>query len=465
MNLKLPHHFPLIQGAYIVGGSVRDHLLNKRPADYDIAVLENPEKYANLLAKQVSGRVIRIGKKGFEILRVVSLQGQMDVSLVQGASIMDDLARRDFTINAMAYDLASDNVIDPLGGRSDLEKKILRMASSKSFRNDPVRLVRAYRIGAMLAFTLDADTVSAITAHTGLIRSSAPERIRHELLHLLALPNAREYLSPMADTGLLAAMVPEFDCLRGCTQNRHHDGDVYRHTLRAAHHLENLINDLRLLKPACQDRMRRYLTGRKPALLKWAMLLHDIGKPVVRTTDTYGNAHFYDHPRKSADLAAEICRRLRFSGRDVAYTRRIVAHHMRPLFLYRSHIQGALTRKSRVRMYMACGAETPGVLLHALADGMGKKASGNRFDPFIDFINFLMDDFYSDFSMKKALPPLLTGHDLIGEFGLSPSPIFKSILASLEEARLASRLKDRADALQHVRKWLDRNQNKKFTDS
>jgi poly(A) polymerase len=455
-----PHDFPSIEGAYMVGGSVRDLLLDRRPADYDIAVLENPEKYADLLAKRMHGRVVRIGKQGLEILRVVSTHGTVDVSPVRGESILTDLIQRDFTINAIAYDLTSNKLIDPLDGRFDLEKKMLRMASKEIFRKDPVRLVRAYRIGALLGFTLDAGTISSITANARLIRSSAPERIRQELFQLLALPNAYDYLSGMADTGLLTAIVPELSRLRGCLQNSRHDYDVYGHTLRAICHLEDLINRLEPLSPVCRQQARQHLTGGKRALLKWAMLLHDIGKPLVRTIDNQGNIRFYGHPRTSADLAAGICKDLRFSSRETEYTRLVVQHHMRPFFLYSSHHKGTLTRKGRLRFFMACGAETPGVLLHAMADRMGKKETNENRDPFIDFINILMDDFFSDFSPKKSGPALITGHDLIREFGLPPSPIFKSILGSVEEARFLNDVKNREEALHHARNFLGRAQNK-----
>jgi tRNA nucleotidyltransferase/poly(A) polymerase len=148
--------------AFLVGGSVRDLLLGLSSSDYDIAVSENPEKYAKQTARNLSGRLVLMGKPGQEIYRVVTQAFTIDISPVKGSSIQTDLMQRDFTVNAIACNLASGKQIDPLGAKSDLDEKKIRMVSEKAFEKDPIRLLRAFRLSASLNFTIEPKTLAAI---------------------------------------------------------------------------------------------------------------------------------------------------------------------------------------------------------------------------------------------------------------------------------------------------------------
>ena len=165
--------FPQTKGSYIIGGSIRDILLGRIPTDYDIAVTENPEKYAKKIAANTTGHLVAMGKPGQTIIRVVSSDNIFDITSLNGKSIEDDLKKRDFTINAMAYELSSGEIIDCLGGLRDLDDKKIRMVSKNVFRKDPIRLIRAYRIGACLDFEIESQTVSLIRENADLIQNSA----------------------------------------------------------------------------------------------------------------------------------------------------------------------------------------------------------------------------------------------------------------------------------------------------
>ena len=446
---------PKLNGAYIVGGSIRDLLLGHPPADYDLAVLGRPEAFAAEIASVISGRIVKLGSPGETLYRIVSPGMMVDISQAKGDCIETDLGQRDFTINAMAYDLSQDRVIDPFGGMADLSGKTIRMVSNRVFHNDPIRLLRAYRLAAVLDFGIDPETEQTVKRDASRIRETAPERIRYELIRLFGTPNAFSHVSRMMKNGLLFSIIPEFSDLNGCLQNTHHHLDVLSHTLEAFSHLEHMLNGIENVFPDHVERLKKTLPRDRYALLKCAILLHDIEKPSVKTPDTEGRAHFYRHEKKGAETAEAICRRLRFSNHETAFLSTVILHHLRPLFLFQNHLKNRLTHRAITRFFMAAKDITPAVLLHAVADIRGKKGSGQR--PFREFIKDLMDRYYSQFQPKQALPPLITGRDLIHRFGLTPSPQFKDILSRIQEARLSGRISTRKEALARVEKLLLRD--------
>ncbi|MDM8522683.1 HD domain-containing protein [Desulfococcaceae bacterium HSG8] len=452
----IPDILPRTEGAYIVGGSVRDFVLDRFPADYDIAVMEHPEKFAERLARKTKGSLVRMGKPGQMVFRVVSYPYMFDISPVNGSCIEADLEQRDFTINAMAYDLFSGKIVDCMESLRDISDKKIRMVSEQAFRNDPLRLLRAYRMGALLGFEIDPQTVSAIRRNAPLIRKPAGERIRSEIFKIFNTPNSYNYISQMADSGLLFEIFPELGRLKGCLQNRYHVYDVFEHTMKAFHYLEMTVN--------APDKLKKlgFPSGSpfdetEAMLLKCSVLLHDIGKPSVQSTDTRGNIHFYNHENAGADMMLRISERLKFSTNELRFTEFMIRNHIRTLHLFTAYRRKGLTRKGIARFFMACGDKAPGLLLHAIADNKGKGGDDNeRTEAFTEFAKTMILDYFSNFIPEKSKPPLITGKDLINEFGLTPSPIFKIILNLVEEERLAKRISDRQEAMKVVKMFLER---------
>ena len=446
---------PETKGAYIVGGSIRDLLLGRSPVDYDIAVLVNPEEFAKKIASKISGHIVELGKPGQAIIRVVSGNNIFDISSLNGATIEDDLGKRDFTINAIAYSLSSKKIIDCMGGIDDIAANKVRMVSREVFKRDPIRLIRAYRMGASLGFEIEPNTSSAIRNDANLIQDSAGERIRTELFKIFNTSKSHCYISQMADAGLLFSIFPELCELKGCLQNRYHSYDVFEHTMKAFYHLEALLNDYSKAMPAIPDPNILNIEH-KAARLKCAILLHDIGKPRVKTVDSKGNIHFYGHGQKSADMAKAITKRLKFSNREILYIDFIIRNHIRPLFLFTAYQKKTLTNKGITRFFNKCGDNTPALLLHTIADIQGKGNKGDaRDEDFINFAKKMIQDYMSVFIPGKKLPPLLTGYDLITEFGLTPSPLFKKVLNHVEKARLCKTIKSRQDALILAKKIIE----------
>jgi len=447
--------FPQTKGAYLIGGSVRDLLLGRTPADYDVVVFENPGKFADRTAAGTQGRLVPMGKPGKMIMRVITDTAVLDISNVNGTSIEDDLSQRDFTINAMAYDLSSKELIDPLGGLRDLDQKKIRMVSKHVFRADPIRLIRAFRMGAGLDFKIEPRTVAAITDDAALIQDSAGERIRAEFFKILATSKSYTYLSQMADAGLLFAIFPELGMLTGCIQNKYHRYDVFEHSMQSYCQLEAMLSDLSRCFPTTWQQITQDIERHKTTLLKYATLLHDIGKPAVKRLDNKGEFHFYGHAKKGADLAKLISKRLKLSSRERDFIDFIIRNHLRPLSLFIAHQKKTLTSKGVTRFFMKCKDNIPYMLLHAVADFKAKQDLATaRNKAFVTFLETLMDNFFSGFQHQSKTPPLITGYDLIDEFGLSPSPLFKKILKHVEEARLSNTICSKPAALKLVRAFL-----------
>ncbi|MDI6687488.1 MAG: HD domain-containing protein [Desulfobacterales bacterium] len=455
---------PKIKNAYLVGGSIRDLLLGLSPIDYDIAVLGNPEQFAKNIASKTSGRIVRMGKPGHMIIRVVSGNKIFDISSINDVSIEEDLNKRDFTINALAYSLSSGKIIDPFGGIQDLTDKKISAVSKQVFIKDPIRMIRAYRICAALDFKIDPQTFSAIKKDVKLIKNSAGERVRTEFFKILRSYKAYYYLSQMANAGLLCEIFPELNTLKECMQNKYHSYDVFDHTMKAFCCLEKILNDYSGYIPETYNQNIKQLNKNKGYLLKLAILLHDIGKPAARSIDNQGNIHFYGHGKKGADMANKISKRLKLSNDERYYIDFIVRNHIRPLFLFMSHQKKILTKKSMTRFFIKYGNNAPALLLHTIADIQGK---GNKEDvspvcvqrtgrdaAFIEFAKNMVHDFFSDFMRERTKPPLITGYDLIHEFGLTPSPLFKKILKIVQEERLSNKINTRQEALRLVKNFL-----------
>ncbi len=454
INTKM---IPPAPGIFIVGGTVRDMLLGRPASDFDIAAAPPCEPLARQIAEKARSHVITLGKPGMAIYRVVSGGRTFDIAPIAGGGIENDLRRRDFTINAMAWDTYHQRLVDPLSGRRDLGQGQIRMVSPENLQDDPVRLLRAFRFGAMLQFAIEARTKEAIRFQSSRIRQTAGERIRDEWLKMTACPEVLPYIREMADTGLLTEIFPELSPLKQCRQNSRHQFDVFEHTMRAFWHLERLIHHPDpFLEKAAQQAMSAISD---PAILKLAVLLHDIGKPACRQRDAKDAIHFFGHEAAGAAMARDVGLRLKLSGRHLAYLDFIVRHHLNPLFLFIDHRKQKLKQKRLIRFFLKSAPLTIDLLVHALADGRAKQSGPAPDDEFEKFCGRLMRTYFSHFRDQAAKPPLINGHDLIETFGLTPSPLFSELLSRVEEERLSGRLQSRPQALEWVKNFLIRNKD------
>jgi tRNA nucleotidyltransferase/poly(A) polymerase len=456
MNLFLPSHiFGTDSGAYLVGGSVRDYLMGRHPMDFDLSVTTDAMNYAEKLRRNMHGSLVVLSKKRFCLYRVVKGPIIVDVSPMKGPGIEVDLTDRDFTINALACNLGSGRIIDTVGGLGDLERMTVRMISNKIFEADPIRLLRAHRMAICLGMRITPDTLRAISEHATCIAKAAGERVLNELSLIFACPDSYTQILKMADGGVLEAFFPEFKALKNCLQNQFHHADVWQHTLHAYQVLEALFNRPATHLPIAGQHFVESMTEASKILLKLAILLHDIGKPACRTLDKSGQTHFYGHADLGARQVRRICKRLRMSNHQRDCIEFIVKHHQWPLNLYLAQKGHKLkSAKPLGRFLRKCGPYTPLLLLHAMADCLGKtKPGGTHERAYIEFIRQMMD-IHFDRAGQPKLRTLLNGNDLQDTFDLAPSPLIGRLLRHIEEARLAGIINDRDQALQLAKEYL-----------
>lgn len=300
--------------AYAVGGCIRDSLLGRRPDDWDITTSARPEETKALFERTIDTgiqhgtvTVMRHGR-GYEVTtyRVDGEyeDGRHPKEVTFTASLKEDLKRRDFTVNAMAYN-EEDGLVDLFGGRQDLEEKIIRCVGEpdERFEEDALRIMRAVRFSAQLGFSIEERTKQAIRGHAERLRQVSAERIQVELTKLITSPNP-DFLRIAWETGITAVVLPEFDRLMEQPQNNpHHRFSVGEHTLHA----------MRAVRP--------------DKCLRLAMLLHDVAKPLCLTTDAEGTDHFHGHAQKGERMAAQILKRLRYDNHTTELVSRLVKWH------------------------------------------------------------------------------------------------------------------------------------------
>jgi poly(A) polymerase len=459
---RLPLPKPLLENlpdaprAYLVGGAVRDLLMQRHPTDVDVAVKGEAAVFAEAIADRLHARVVRIGKPNQATHRVTSRGMLIDITSLAGESLETDLRRRDFTVNAMAYDLHTHRVIDILGGQDDITARHIRMVAEQAFVDDPLRLLRAFRMAAMLDFDIALETLAAIQRHSPRIDQPAGERLRAELVQLMACPASARQIQTMSDCGLLTCLIPEMQPMRHCRQNAHHDFDVYDHTLKAYAATEQCLQTAGHISGALEKRYHQppYRKTTR-AMLKYAVLLHDIGKPDTRRVDGNGEVHFHGHADRSAHMAEAIHKRLRLSKIECEQARVIIASHGRPLSLFSARNAGNLRLKGINRLFRECDPWTPEVLLHALGDTLGKKkAPDPAIDSTLHFIQDLIRDYFDRFRPLADQQPLVSGRNLMAHFGLKPSALVGDLLNAIEEERLAGKISTPEEALDHAAELL-----------
>lgn len=400
--------------AWFVGGSVRDNLLGRPASDFDVATSASPEQVVGLFRRVVPTGIkhgtVTVLWKGWSIetttFRIEGgySDGRHPDTVRFGASIEEDLERRDFTINAMAWDPLEDRLCDPFGGRRDLGLRLVRAVGSASerFEEDGLRLLRALRFAAQLDFTVEATTLAAIREKRSRLTSVSPERIRDEISKILGSPRPSSALVLMENTGLLALVLPELAAARGVEQKGMHRFDVLDHLFLAVDAIQASL------------------------VLRLAALFHDIGKPETKAVGPDGIATFYRHEELSAAMAETIMRRLRFSNDVVDEVCHLVREHM---FHYEDNWSDAAVR----RFISRTGIDSFDKLV-ALRIADGSAMTGVAVDP--RTLDPLRSRVEAVIAAKEALSIrdlAINGNDL-SDLGVPRGPVMGRMLSELLEA-------------------------------
>ena len=398
--------------AYAVGGCIRDSLLGRRPDDWDITTSAKPQETKALFGKTIDTgiqhgtvTVMRHGR-GYEVTtyRVDGEyeDGRHPKEVTFTASLKEDLRRRDFTVNAMAYN-EEDGLVDLFGGRQDLEQKIIRCVgeANERFEEDALRIMRAVRFSAQLGFSIEERTKEAIRGHAERLRQVSAERIQVELTKLVISPNP-DFLRIAWETGITAVVLPEFDRLMEQPQNNpHHCFSVGEHTLHA----------MQAVRP--------------DKCLRLAMLLHDVAKPLCLTTDAEGIDHFHGHAQKGERMAAQILKRLRYDNHTTELVSRLVKWH---------DVAIAPEKKAVRRAASRMGKELFPLILEVKAADLAAQSDYQRAEKqeWLEQLRSLYEEIEREGDCLTIKDLAVNGRDLI-QAGITPGPQLGLALQQLLE--------------------------------
>ncbi len=439
---------------YLVGGTLRDMALKIRPRDLDFAS-PRPYEAARAVAEVAGSKVISLGKEPTPTYRIPLPERHMDFAGLAQGDIHQDLLRRDFTVDAMAYDPRQGLLLDPAGGMKDLFARSLKAVRPEALSDDPVRVVKAFRLLAQLpGFSIAPQTLREIHKRKDGLVDVPAERVCTELDLLLGCPSPGTAVREMALAGVLFLLFPELKPLERLEQNRFHHADALEHTIETVAALDGppaWIGKLGLDKGHEMDFVS----------LRLAALLHDTGKASTRTEDGEGHAHFYGHPKFSAELAQKALRRWRFSNDRAQTVAELCLHHLRPLALLKTSPRKTATR----RLVHDFGPKLNMLLALAYADKSASKGDGHEENLALlfAFIREALDVAKKEGETLLNLPKLINGLEALDILKMPrPGPELGIALDALMEKQVAGEVANRRQAVSFLKAWAKRRISGKY---
>ena len=446
---------------YLVGGFLRDYLLGRPQMDFDFAVERDALALARAFARQIQGAFVLLDADA-GCGRVVKKQNgeifTFDFADFRADTLEKDVRGRDFTINTLCLSLRdlkdsappSEHLLDFTNARRDLNAKVIRMVSSRAFRDDPLRLLRAFSLRAQLGFRIEAKTLTQIKKDRGRIRDVSTERVREEFFKILASGRAYTVIREMDTIGLLAKIIPQLTIMHKVHQGGYHHLDVWRHTLEALRQLELLFEEV---KPKTEwgEYLNETLGGGHPrtAVVKLAVLLHDVGKPETKKKEN-GRMSFHAHEHVGQRIARIVAKNLKLSVKERHALEDMVLFHLRPGYL--SNFPKP-SERSIFRYLRDTKDEAASILFLSLADQRATRGPLTTEHDLAHHEKICLNVLERYFTRKKETPlvRLITGHDLIKKLKLSPSPLFAEILKAVEEQQALGKVRSKEEALKLAR--------------
>lgn len=480
--------------AYFVGGVVRDSILKRYSGDIDLALPKEEVKLAAVkLAKAVNGTAFEMDPD-FCVWRICNKKGlQIDLCAFVGTSVEQDLKRRDFAINALAYPVTAlpdiqtrknnkktevlltaikkHNIVDLNNGLSDIKAKVIKANAADVFKQDPLRLLRAFRTSAELNFKIEGITFAKIKKNAALINTCAGERIQEELKRIFACRGTRQMLEHMDKAGLLTALFPALEDQRKCAVCYYGKGGVFTHTLNVVERIEYLLLNLKIAFPKLYRKLNA--VPQDPALYKMAALLHDVAKPATAKM-MQGRLRFFYHEEKGAEMTEKILRNLKYSTDEVRLICKMIEFHLRPSNLASNEI---ITDKGVYKFFKELGPAGVPMLLLCWADytsyvnvrqmralikksanpiitieeGKTKGSLGKTLRH-MQVVNFLLNKYFNE--AKKIILPrrIINGKDVMSVLKIEAGPKVGAIMERLTIAQVEGEISSKEDAVLYMQK-------------
>ena len=452
MNIKDDFILSQINEGYLVGGSVRDYLLHGTiSADKDITIA-NAKDFAKKMSENFDGTLVTLDEEN-RIYRVVmpDKTNYLDISEIAGGSIEEDLERRDFTINAIAYDLKNGKCIDVTDGTEDLKNKILRHIKDSNFEDDPLRILRAFRFLSITGFTLAEETQIAINKYKHLLLKPSPERINYEIMKLFGGKYCSKTLLLMDDFGILEQIFPYVKEMKQVPPNSHHHLDLFHHVIETVKNIEKLYESS---VPEIKEHLDKLDFGGFPRInhLKLAGFLHDIGKFSTWTIEEDTGRHrFIKHDDLGSKMCVPFLKDMKFSKKQIEYVSCMIKNH-----IYPSGVIAApeLNEKVMMRYLRKMGANVIDNIILAKADRLSaqgpditKEITENNIEGLDKLLLFYLDKKDS----MKPLPKLIDGFEVMKIKGIKQSPLLGKILNDLHEEQINGNINTKEEALSFIK--------------
>jgi tRNA nucleotidyltransferase/poly(A) polymerase len=472
---------------YLVGGAVRDAMLGRLSLDLDLVAASDGIKLARRVANALGADVFPLDDAR-DTGRVIVTESdgrreKIDIATYRGESLEKDLRNRDFTVNALAVDLRTMSLLDPLSGAADLRAKKLRACSDTSLSDDPIRVLRGIRLAAALGFQIEPSTRKMMRSAAPLLGQVSSERVRDELFRILEGSQAAASVRALDMLGVLHHVLPELEAMKGVAQPEPHIHDVWEHTLQVLSALDEILAALAPGYQAEQTgdlftgllvmRLGRYReqyaehfskllnTDRSVrGLLFFTALYHDVAKPHCITKDGDGRIRFWGHDEKGAEMAAERARLLSLSNDEIARMTAVIRNHMRVHF-HTSRKDGEgkdPSRRAIYRFFRDSGEAGLDLILLALADlraTHGNNLKQETWTAALDVCRIFLENYWERPEEVVAPPKLIDGNEVMRALNLAPGPRVGEVLEAIREGQAMGKVSTREEALEFGRKWLE----------
>ena len=440
---------------YVVGGVIRDLYTGKANFDKDLIVCNLEAKdYAMNLAEKLNATFIPLDEEN-KIYRLVLKDKKtfIDITNPINNNLEEDLKRRDFTINSVAMNIETSEVLDLNKGLKDLKNKKIRMIEEKNFVEDSLRLLRAYRFQAVTGFELDSKTEHTIKKHIKLINNPAKERINYELMKLFDGAYTVKALLNMDKSGILYEILPIFLEVKKVPSNTHHHLDLLHHSIETVNQIQNFYN---IAKPEVKEHLESVDFGgfSRLAHLKLAGFLHDIGKPSCWTIEEDTGRHrFIKHEEVGSKLATPILRKLKFSKKQIEYICKMIKNHIYPSHVIATEI---LTDKVKMRYVRKMEDDVIDNIFLAMSDRLsarGKAITDEVVHKNISGLTNLMKFYLEVKDNLEPLPKLLSGEEIMNILDIKPSKELGEVIKALQEEQLNGEITTKEQAVEFVKRY------------